>query len=286
MRAAFIVLVLAATVTAEPRRAGLKHVEPIIERSAQGTTTQVAYKKLVPQVIDERSASAFVIAAVGSSPGNGGTYFRSEVTLVNNRDIQQRIAIFYLPASGGCENVKVQYMNLAAGSWYGWSDFLVSVYGISSFGSLVVFAIDSAGNYDSNGAIDGFSRIWTPVPGFKGTASQSFPPTALTSYEYGQVAYGLRHEADFRTNIVLMNYIPSGSTEYRNFYVYVGGIKKDVEYEVAVPPCGLVIQTIPAGDYGPLAIYAEPYDYLGGWYGLGSTIDNNNGDSWSSAMRP
>jgi hypothetical protein len=244
-------------------------------------------KRVAANVATELPDSAFIVAVAGNTPGAGGTHFRSEVTVVNNRNIPQVVEFFYMPAGTGCAGIRSETFTFEPNYWWTWYDFVGDVFKTTGVGSIVAFAVDSNGNHDSNGNIDGFARIWTPVPGFRGTASQSFPPVAFSSYPYGQGAMGLRQDRNFRTNLALFNYLPDNPTASRTFDVWViGGTGLEREYTVTVPPCSLVLQAIPSGDFGPLYLWAEPRDGFGGWYGFGSTVDNDSGDNWSSPMRP
>lgn len=258
-----------------------------VVRAESSETPAARLRRIGGNVASELPDSAFVIAVVGNTAGGGGTYFRSDVMVINNRQVPQTIDFFYLPAGAGCNAIRLESYTFPANYWYSWSDFVADVFETSGLGSVVAFAVDAFDNVDPNANIDGFSRIWTPVPGFRGTASQSFPPVTLSDYPWGQLALGLRNDADFRTNLAILNYLPDSPGATRVFDVWVGGgTGLTQEYTVSVPPCSLVLQAIPSGNYGPLIIDAEPRDSFGGWYGFGSTVDNHSGDNWSSSMRP
>ena len=283
--ATVIAIVFAFPTLAAPPTKNYGPPTPVVMTTTANNAERL--KKIAPHVATELPDSAFIIAVAGNTPGNGGTHFRSEVTVVNNRNIPQRIEFFYMPAGVGCAGIRSAAFTFEPNYWFTWFDFVTDVFNVTGIGSIVAFAVDERGNYDSNGNIDGFARIWTPVPGFRGTASQSFPPVTFSPYPYGQGAMGLRQDANFRTNLAILNYLPDNPNMSRVFDVWVGGATGLVrEYTVSVPPCSLVLQGIPSGDYGPLYLWAEPRDAFGGWYGFGSTVDNLSGDNWSSAMRP
>jgi hypothetical protein len=237
-----------------------------------------------PDVSSEEGDVAFIFAIVGSAPGGGGTYFRSETTLVNNLDRPQWIDAYYLPSGAGCAGIVAKSFLLDRFSWHIWSDFVLDFFGRQGLGSVVIFATHSpGGTLDQSADIDGFSRIWTPIPGTSGSASQSFPASTLTSYPYAQWAYGLRQDGNFRTNLGILNYLTDST---RAFNVYINGLQREVTYQVTVPPCTVILQGIPAGTFGPLIIAVDPVDARGGWYGFGSSVDNFSSDNWSSPVRP
>lgn len=240
------------------------------------------------EVASENPDSAFIFAVVGRAAGANGTFFRSEVTIVNNLTRSQNVAILYFPSNGGsCNAASVQSMRLSANTFFVWSDFVGDVFNTTGLGSVVVLAVDSNGNFDSTGNIDGFSRIWTPVAGFQGTASQSFPAVALSGYPSTQYMYGLRHDPSFRTNLFIFNYLPTGSTAPRQFGVSAVGLNSSSSHTLSVAPCSLGVLSLPAStNYGALSMAITPPDSAGGWFAFGSSNDNASGDNWSVAARP
>ena len=239
------------------------------------------------QVSEEHSDWFLVFPIVGSTPGGNGTYFRSETTILNNLTRQQRVAVFYFPAgAGSCSAGTLKYLTLDSYSWYVYPDVVANLFGTSGLGGMILFAVDAFGNPDSTASLDGFSRIWTPVAGFAGTASQSFPPVIPNVINGYQEAYGLRQDAGFRTNVGIFNYFPTGSLSARLFDVHIDGFTgASADMTLSVPPCSLVLQPIPAGTFGNLIMSVTPRDGGSAWYGFGSSVDNISGDNWSSTTR-
>jgi hypothetical protein len=270
----------AAAADAQPVR---RFVEPTIERNA------TAAPRIAPDIASENSGAAFVIAVVGNAPGGFGTHFRSEVVISNNLQRAQRLEIFYFPANAGsCAQFQRRTMTMDSYSWYVWPDFVGSVFSAQGLGSVIVFAADAAGNVDHSAEIDGFSRIWTPTAGLAGgTASQSFPPVEVSGGSGMHTAFGLRADAGFRTNVAIFNYLPSFGTTPRVFDIYLGGVTgEERTMTVTVPPCSMVLQAIPAANYGALLVEFRPRDSQAGWFAFASSVDNVSGDNWSSSARP
>jgi len=128
------------------------------------------------QIVTTRPSSAqFLIPAAGAQAGNGGTFFRSDITIVNYRPVDQRIRLQWLPqdVSGG-SGAPVE-ITIAASSGIASEDFVTTVMQRSGLGAILVTAIDATGLFDSRAQLVGTSRIWTPQPGTSGTTSQSLP---------------------------------------------------------------------------------------------------------------
>lgn len=262
----------------EPQRLSLRPDPTQLFMEATGPRASVA---------TETADSAFIFAVVGNSPGAGGTYFRSEVTLVNNLSRSQNVAALYFPAgAGSCNGASVQTLRLSGNTFYVWSNFVADIFNTTGLGSVVVLAVDGNGHFDSTGSIDGFSRIWTPIAGFQGTASQSFPSVSLSAFPQTQFIYGLRHDSSFRTNLFIFNYLPTGSTASRLFTANVVGLSDSASFTMSVPPCSLAVSALPGKTFGALSISVTPPDSAGGWFAFGSTVDNQSGDNWSVAARP
>jgi hypothetical protein len=269
-----------------------------IPQVTDGNYTEAFYKAAVeqtfgstarirPNVAEEHSDWFLVFPIVGSTPGSNGTFFRSETTLLNNLTRTQRIAVFYFPASAGsCNAGTLKFLTLDSFSWYVYPDVVANLFNTSGLGGMIIFAVDSAGNPDTTASLDGFSRIWTPVPGFGGTASQSFPPVIPNVINgYGE-AYGLRQDLGFRTNVGIFNYLPTGSPTPRTFDIAVAGFNgASSNATITVAPCSLILQAIPAGIFGNLILQITPRDGGSAWYGFGSSVDNVSGDNWSSITR-
>jgi hypothetical protein len=291
MRTPLLVAVLAAAVclpvSAQDTR-NMKFEEPA-QLSLRPDPTQLFREATAPRaaVSTESPDSAFIFAVVGNAPGAGGTYFRSEVTLVNNLSRSQNVAILYFPAGGGsCNGASIQSLRLSGNTFYVWSNFVADIFNTTGLGSVVVLAVDANGNFDSTGNLDGFSRIWTPIAGFQGTASQSFPSVSLSAFPQTQFIYGLRHDSSFRTNLFIFNYLPTGSTASRVFTANVIGLSDNASFTMSVPPCSLAVSALPARTFGALSMSVTPPDSAGGWFAFGSTVDNQSGDNWSVAARP
>lgn len=235
---------------------------------------------------NEVGAYIFVFPVVGNAPGSRGTYFRSETTIVNNRNRPQNVLMYYFPVGGGPGNCNVggRKIRLEPFQFVVWFDFVSQVFGATGLGSVIVYGADGADNPDTTANLDGISRIYTPQPGTSGQVSQSFPGVVLNTATGARLyGYGLRQDANFRTNIGILNYDAVRQLR-RTFDIIINGQNGSSHFTVDVDPCNLVFIPAPAGDYGIFELSAMAVDGGALWYGFGSANDNVTGDNWSSIL--
>lgn len=281
---------LARMTATNPASLIIRPVEPGVPERVFGQlkARRAAHSGVHASVItDSVSARALVIPAAGSLAGGGGTFFRSDVTLVNYRSTAQQV-IAGLWASGTTNNFDIanyKILTLQPNSFVTVQDFVVNALGKSNvLGSIVVVPYNGA-DLDPFGAIDGFSRIYTKQPGSNGTVSQPFdavdPDTFSTPVIDEAISLGLRQDADFRTNFGIVNVDDTD----RIFKVTFIGEKLTTTLTVTVKAFGMIQQAIPAGDYGALQIVYQltnaGSDFVT-WIGYASSTDNITGDGWVS----
>lgn len=228
----------------------------------------------------------FIFPLVGSTPGGGGTFFHTESVIANELSRPQDVLLFWFPAGGGsanCSRPSVRF-HMNGNTWYYWVDMASQLLNASGLGAVVVVAADSAGNLDTTALLDGFSKIWTYIPGSSGTVAQSFVAESLNTDQGLQFAYGLRQDAGFRTNVGIFNYdvVP------RNFTVKVYGSNGagTGSGTATVDACNVTLFPAPAGSWNRMLVSITADDGRGLWYGFASTVDNVSGASWSSVAHP
>lgn len=232
-------------------------------------------------VLVDASTFAFAIPAAGSLQGGGGTFFRSDVTLANYGDGPQDVMVLWLERGQDGTNAPTFRLTLPDGPPVTTRDFVAAL-GRSGLGTLYFLAIDSSGQVDPAGNIDGFSRIWTNQPGAAGTVSQPF--TGMDDFnlydEFEAIALGLRQDADYRTNAGVVNLDGVAHT----FQVTVFGETSFAEFTITVPAMSMQQVAIPAGSWGAVTLTFTPevdeVDF--GWLAYGTSVDNRTGDGWVS----
>jgi hypothetical protein len=239
-----------------------------------------------------QSQQAAVIPVAGSIQGANGTFFRSDVTLVNRRAQSQDVLVAWLQEGQDGTNApsyRITVPSSALNRSNGLmntpptiSDF-VGRLGLSGVGALVFIGIDSNGNVDPQASINAFSRIWTFQPGSQGTVSQSLSSTGFTDLGLDQgVAPGLRQDSGFRTNVGVVNLDANAS----DFNIGANGDRKSSTFSVHVPPFSMIQVPIPAGDYGSVAAGFVSQRAGIRWVGYGSSVDQITGGGWVSEAIP
>lgn len=241
--------------------------------------------RIAPNVVLLNGSSfSFLIPAAGSLPGGRGTFFRSDVTLVNYGEEHQDVLIIWLERDKDGTNAPAFRTTLDAGEPPITTQDFIAELGLSGLGALLVTAVDNNDNVVETASIDGFSRIWTNQPNAQGTVSQPFPPVnpGYLVDEFEAISLGLRHDANFRTNAGVTNL----DTQAHTFNVYVFGEQEFREFSITVPALSMQQAPIPLVEYGAVTLIFEPADVDDevdfGWAAYGSSTDNITGDGWVS----
>ncbi|MEO8215997.1 MAG: kelch repeat-containing protein [Acidobacteriota bacterium] len=228
------------------------------------------------------SSAALVFAAAVNAPGAYGTYFRSDVTLMNGRTAPQDAIAVWLAA--GSDGTDAPSLRLTLEPSAITITDVVGKMGFTGLGSLLFISIDANANLDTGASLKGFSRIWTPGPGGRGSLSQAFPAVSIASL--GGVtaakAIGLRMDSNFRTNVGVVNL----DTTSRTFLVTLTGERQSSTLPIVVEPFSMRQVPVPEGDYGALTAL---FTVGGGefpWTAYGSSVDNLTGDGWTSQAAP
>ncbi|HSY52034.1 MAG TPA: hypothetical protein VLC46_24740 [Thermoanaerobaculia bacterium] len=229
----------------------------------------------------EAPSSSLLIPAAGNLAGGNGTYFRSDVTLANYRTSDQRVAIGWLQAGQDNTHQGVQYFTLPAQTTTAVQDFVNVSLNKTGLGAIVVIAVDSQGNTDSSGNIDGYSRIWTPQPGSAGTVSQNFTSISLQDSIGSLTAHalGLRQDSGFRVGAGVVNL----DTVQHSWTIK--SIATGATTTITVPPYSVVQTTLPNGFGSPAGNVSLNFNADGSgfwWSGFASSTDNVTGDGWVS----
>jgi hypothetical protein len=224
--------------------------------------------------------TAFLFAAAGSVQGAGGTYFRSDVTIINHRSADQRIAVGWMAQGVDNSASPVQYFMIPARTPVILADFVSQTLGKSGLGAVLILGVTSSGASDSLAQLDGFSRIWTNQPGAQGTVSQGFPSVSLLDSAGASIAYALgnRHDSQYRTNAGIVNLDSVAHT----WTVGINGLNGSGTFSVTVPPISMKQSGLPSGSYGDLALSFQTSGAGFFWSAYGASVDNISGDSWSS----
>jgi len=237
-------------------------------------------------VIQNRSARAIVIPAAGSTRGQGGTFFRSDVTLVNWNADDQHLKLTWSPSGNPIGTTEFD-ITIPAGLPFTLEDFVGAYLHKSGVGSLTFIPVDDGGDRDEDAAFDAYSRIWTPQPNAIGTVSQPFPGVDYDQLDgdYEAAILGLRQDAGYRTNYGIVN----NTNRDVHFTVTVvpdAAAPPYAEIPVRVSARSMVQSSLPPGNFGKLTLFVSIDDDIPessfSWAAFASSTDNVTGDGWVS----
>ncbi len=260
----------------------------LIEQVRAGSAAQIRGGVGTSAIMNNSSTRSVVIPAAGSVRGGGGTFFRSDITLANWNVTAQDVAVVWMPNGGASTTFRTTFPGDRPP--FTVQDFVGTLLNRDGLGSLFFIPITSAGAVDPNGAIDAYSRIWTPQPNATGTVSQPFSgvdPNHLRG-EYEAFVLGLRQDSAYRTNFGIVNL----HNTQLNFLVTVFPESSSAgtqltEVHVTIPAMSMIQQALPAGAYTtPINLLVEVDENVPGsnqvWTAYASSTDNITGDGWVS----
>jgi hypothetical protein len=240
-------------------------------------------RPLVVTVDDDESS--FIIPIAGSIAGGNGTFFKSDMAIINHRDVAQRVGVGWLAANVNNTTAPVQYISIPAQTGVAYDDFVANQLGKSGLGAILFVGVTDTGALDQNAQIDGFSRIWTPQPGAVGTVSQTFDAITPTDALGSLTGYviGLKQSTDFRTNVGIVNF--DGTAHTWTVTSRFTGVSSTVN----VPPYSVVQASVAAGSgsaLGNLSLNINCTNPNSNWWtAYGTTVDNRTGDGWVSRAK-
>jgi hypothetical protein len=224
-----------------------------------------------------------LIPVAGAAQGIGGTFFRSDITIINYRNVSQLVRLRWLPQNSSGAGVAPVDVTIPASSGIVSEDFVTAILGQSGVGAILVTATTAEGTTDTNGRLFATSRVWTPQPGSTGTVSQSTPaiPTTDIANPLRLTIIGQRRDDRYRTNVGIVNL--AGATE-QTFRVTVstgGGATQLLT--VTVPPLSMVQTPLLGGATPTLQITVENMTIVKSPFtAYGASVDNVTGDGWST----
>ena len=235
-------------------------------------------------VIPVGGSPQILIPAAGAIQGANGTFFRSDVSLVNYTTHNQRVQLRWLPQGVTGSGIAIREITIPALSGIVSEDFVTNVMAQSGLGSILITGVAADGFGDSTARLFATSRIWSNQPGLSsGTVSQSFPSLPTTSIISTNLSLlGLRRDDRYRLNVGIVNLDPSNPQE---FQIIVGGSSATPETtNVTVPPLSMVQTSLVGPALSNLQVAVQNVSAgtrTSSWIAYGSSIDNTTGDAWS-----
>ena len=235
-----------------------------------------------PDVALRHATPQILLAGSGSVQGANGTFFHSDITVLNYRGIAQQVAFTWLPQGQTAGQPMILTINANSGIIS--EDFVGSVLHQSGLGALLITGVDANGVLDPGALLYATERVWTPQPGSTGTVSQTFPAIATSEINLnGGTILGQRNDTRYRTNVGIVNL----DVQQRQFTMIESTDDPNnptLNLSVTVPPMSLVQVPLPAIPVNALQLFIQPPSGMSPnlWMAYGSSVDNVTGDSWSS----
>ena len=236
-------------------------------------------------IVPRAAAPRVFVPVAGSTAGANGTFFRSDIHLINLRTSSQRVLLYWLPQGSAGSATPLGSLDIPAQRGISSEDFVDDVLDRGGLGAIEFVGVTPDGVFDPAAALHVTARIWTPRPdGGQGTFSQTFPAVVAGAQETAIVkaVFGMRRSAQFRMNVGVMN--PATTTQRFRVTVAIStGTGVDTQaFEFDVPARAIHQVLVPGTSSGTAQVLIE--DLGGGagdWQGWASSIDNLSGDAWS-----
>ena len=215
-----------------------------------------------------------ILDGVASAPGAGGVVFRSSVTVANRNAAAATVTLDYYPRGGQIPTSTATY-SLPPGATRIDDDVVLSLLGLSnSAGSLAV-------RTDSATPVVAWARTYSDG-GDAGTFGQFIPPFGGSDFlgAAGGAIAGVTENADFRTNVGLVNFGPDVVQITLEARSTAGATLGSAIYAVHPGQSRFLIQILRdlggAGEED--ATFLATGDQSGGWFFWASKIDNRSTD--------
>ncbi|HKB80493.1 MAG TPA: hypothetical protein VKH35_12340 [Thermoanaerobaculia bacterium] len=240
-------------------------------------------------VLPLAAAAQVLIPAAGSTPGNNGTFYRSDITVINFASHDQAVTMQWLP-QGGTETSTT--ITIPSQSGIRSADFVRDYLNQTGLGAILITGMTAAnGVPDTNAELYVNARIWTPEPGTDGTTSQSFPAIPLSSANTDNAALftagGSDRPENYRENVGIVN-LDANPQTFTISLLNAAGTPQTI---TAVIP-GRSMQQVALGSGLPptqqilIQNTTATATRSNTWIAYGSTADNVTGDAWSELALP
>jgi len=241
------------------------------------------------EVVQPIGASPQVlIPAAGNIAGANGTFFKSDITIVNLRNSDQNVLLQWLPQPGGTGPAILITIHALSGIRS--ADFVHDTFNLTGLGAIIVTGIVDPvvlrpPSPDPGARLFVASRIWTPQPGTNGTTSQNLSTVPVSTINTPAATIfgvgGADSPADYRVNVGIVNVDPNKTQTFVVSYP-AGSGAPPTSITVVLPP--LTMQQVAAATlFGGQQISISNVTSSGSnlWTAYASTVNNVTGDAWS-----
>ncbi len=240
-------------------------------------------------IVPHTGAARVLVPAAGSAAGQNGTFFRSDIHVVNVRGLPQRVLMYWLPQGSSGVPIAPRSIELPSGRGISSEDFASSVMLQSGIGAIEFVGVTADGQPDPNALLHVTSRIWTPRPdGALGTLSQTFPALVMPgSTARVKTVLGMPRSSQYRLNVGVAN--PSETLlRFRITARIITATNSEVEtFEFDVHPRSIEQRNVVMDLEGTSQVHIERITGTAtDWQGWVSSVDNLSGDAWSQIAFP
>ncbi|HSP16928.1 MAG TPA: hypothetical protein VLV78_19435 [Thermoanaerobaculia bacterium] len=232
------------------------------------------------------AAPQVLIPAAGSTAGANGTFFHSDISIINLATHDQAVLLQWLPQAGTGSNMTNTF-TLPARSGIRSADFVHDYLNTTGLGSIIISGTTAGGDADATATLYVNSRIWTQQPNTNGTTSQSFPAIPLNTINTQVAALfavgGPDNSANYRVNVGIVNVDPNNTQTFVVQVPQAGGNPQ--AFIVTVPPMSM--QQLALGNNTQPSTQVNIQNATATatrsnlWTAYSSTVDNITGDAWS-----
>jgi hypothetical protein len=238
-----------------------------------------------PDAVTPGRRSTLIVPVAGSAEGAFGTFWRTDLSVINYRDVEQPILIAYSSSGTFFYGFELAVgVVLPAHSTTTYEDVVSTLFQKNGLG---VIYINPTSDADPAADLDATYRIWTDQPGKTGTMSQASSALHALELPTGtqtRVIIGARQDANFRCNVgVALNAYGS-----RSFRITASSASGSVTTTLLVQGDNMAQVALPPGNLGYMTVTVEPLDVADSevWTAYASSIDNVSGDAWLQNAEP
>jgi len=186
----------------------------IIETVYNSMSTSTATRAITVSAIAPYRS---LVSASAQTDGAGGSAWRTHLTIFNSGSEAVTGQLVFLPGAGG--NVMTRPLSLAPKQSLSWSNALQDIFGISSgAGAIAIEASSDA----STPNLKLTSRTYTTTSG--GTYGQAVPNVAPANLQPTLYLTGMESDAEFRTNLGMVNRTDAAVSAQMTLYDATGAI--------------------------------------------------------------
>jgi hypothetical protein len=241
-------------------------------------------------IVPQTAAPRILIPAAGSAAGANGTFFRSDIQVVNLRNASQIVQMYWLPQGRSGAAIAPRTIEIGPSSGLSAEDFVTSVMLQEGVGAIEFVGVTGDGQFDPDARLHVTSRIWTPRPdGGTGTMSQTFPALVLPgSAARAKTVFGMRRSSQYRLNVGIAN--PAQTLHHFRVTARIstGSTSETVQFELDVQSRSTEQRSAALTQEGVVQVLIEDLTIgtATDWQAWASSIDNGSGDAWSQIAFP